>query len=382
MTDLAKLKTSLTKEGAYKIALVLASYPSSQVLDHLNRSLPRVKIDKVQAKKNLSAYLGIVPSIWSDALAHSDAHLRALTLVGIVFSHYKLIDLLKASGTGYLQGRVVFGSAPLSRKEFTNLRGDFRKLGFVTNEQGNDVFDYDFSTFLRLAGLSVLVNELLKLKIEYAGWNHTGTPAEEFLRLGFYDVLSMSRENFKNWINQSDESTSSTSSTSLSEDDADYYDDRSKVFPRAFEFKAGHMEKKEGTVQISKPKNRMEASLLHNQIQNRMFLHLVEKYGEERVGTEIATRSGTKIDCIAIDDEKSIFYEIKTARTAKACVRQALSQLLEYAYWDLEERNVELVVVSQNRNTRHCSDYLEFIRQNFGIPIFYQQFNLLDNSLR
>ena len=60
---------------------------------------------------------------------------------------------------------------------------------------------------------------------------------------------------------------------------------------------------------------------------------LVKKYDKESVGTEIPTIGGNKIDVVVKLKDELIYYEIKTALTARINIRQSLSQLLEYSYW-------------------------------------------------
>lgn len=58
---------------------------------------------------------------------------------------------------------------------------------------------------------------------------------------------------------------------------------------------------------------------------------LCEKYGYENVSFEHRI-GGKKIDIVLRDNNSFVFYEIKSNNSAKACIRDAIGQLLEYAY--------------------------------------------------
>lgn len=121
---------------------------------------------------------------------------------------------------------------------------------------------------------------------------------------------------------------------------------------------------------------------LHNQIQNGAYLHLTKSYGNDNVGTEQLTSNGTKIDIVARESDKGlIFYEVKTSSTVLGCIREAFSQLLEYSYYPDSNHAKKLVIVSPNKITEEASAYLNNIRERFGIPIYYQAFDVDVNEL-
>ena len=116
-----------------------------------------------------------------------------------------------------------------------------------------------------------------------------------------------------------------------------------------------------------------EIKLGHNDMQRRLFDKLVSEYGEERVGTEISSGNGMYIDVVVRQDTSSfIFYEIKTAREPRICIREALGQLLEYAYWGDQARSpTDLVVVGPSAIDKLGQEYLSKVRQHFHIPLRY-----------
>lgn len=70
-----------------------------------------------------------------------------------------------------------------------------------------------------------------------------------------------------------------------------------------------------------------------------------------------------------------IFFEIKTATEARLCIRQALGQLMEYAFFPYKntEHAQKLVVVGSGDKTSEIKEYLQKLKGQFQIPIDYLQ---------
>ena len=66
------------------------------------------------------------------------------------------------------------------------------------------------------------------------------------------------------------------------------------------------------------------------------------------------------------------FYEIKTSLSARACLREAVSQLLEYSYWPGGTEAKKLIVVGRPEPDEASQDYVETIRTRFGLPVYYE----------
>ncbi|MCX5950230.1 MAG: hypothetical protein NT158_03440 [Cyanobacteria bacterium] len=56
-----------------------------------------------------------------------------------------------------------------------------------------------------------------------------------------------------------------------------------------------------------------------------LYKFLVQRHGAAAVGTEIPSGVGTQLDVVLKTGDTFSFYEIKTAQSARACVREALS---------------------------------------------------------
>lgn len=149
-------------------------------------------------------------------------------------------------------------------------------------------------------------------------------------------------------------------------------------FPRAaikeelfdFRFSAGCTKKPSVTSGLLTQKE-LDIRLRHNDYQISLYRELSNIYGEENVGTEIYA-NGLSIDLVVKQGESYWFYEIKTASTARACIRQALGQVLEYSYWPGHQSAAKLVVVGSAVASAEEIKYIEYLRETFGLPLEYQ----------
>lgn len=81
--------------------------------------------------------------------------------------------------------------------------------------------------------------------------------------------------------------------------------------------------------------------------------------GNNRI--DVAVKKGTEFD----------IFEIKTCATSRACVREAMGQILEYAYLDSKESISRMYIVSDCYPEPDVEEYLERIRNQHKIPVFY-----------
>lgn len=120
-----------------------------------------------------------------------------------------------------------------------------------------------------------------------------------------------------------------------------------------------------------------DVDLRHNRMQEHLYNVLVSRYGKDSVGTENMTTSGGRIDVVVRHGDEYSYYEIKAGNSPRACLREALGQLLEYAFWpSLLPREIrELIVVGETPMDEHAKSYLEDLRQRFHLPIAYESLN-------
>ncbi|NCO83243.1 MAG: hypothetical protein COZ31_08540 [Nitrospirae bacterium CG_4_10_14_3_um_filter_44_29] len=144
---------------------------------------------------------------------------------------------------------------------------------------------------------------------------------------------------------------------------------------KQFSFRHGHTKKK-GTTESSYEAHSSNIDLVHNRIQTKIYQQLAKKFGKENIGTEVDAGYGSLIDVVIKEaNDKYIFYEIKTSYSVRLSIREALAQLLEYAYYPNRNNAIKIVVVSPNAITKEAQSYLEHLRNRFGIPVYYQRYD-------
>ena len=167
---------------------------------------------------------------------------------------------------------------------------------------------------------------------------------------------------------------------------SDYYNLKNKVDnprgieTRKFQFAPGSTSKK-GKTTARYSSQTKDIDLVHNQIQDQIFELLAKAHGKDNVSCEQDTGFGTKIDVAVKASDGYTFYELKTAHTSKQCIREALAQLMEYAYYPEEARASRLVVVGLVDLSKESKKYLENLRVRFSLPLYYRKFDLDTKTL-
>ncbi|GAB3346273.1 hypothetical protein [Marilutibacter aestuarii] len=109
-----------------------------------------------------------------------------------------------------------------------------------------------------------------------------------------------------------------------------------------------------------------------NVIQDRLVAQLCATYGDRAVATEHPTGTGGRADALLRHDDGSLeLYEIKPAATAREAVRQAVGQLLEYAFRRNGLQPKALHVVSDAVLDDVTEEYLQVLEQRFGLRFGY-----------
>jgi len=371
---------SLTKHGAHKLAILLSDYDSSEILDHLWGSVAGVNIEEAQARKNLSVEGGKVPVVWDKVRLLDQGAINALVLIAIIFSHHDLIRAMKQSShtTQPFRGTILRG-VHLDGKAYTNFAHTLEELGF-SNEHNDKRVSYNLAPLFEVKRLNLLAVELLELKLKTARWNHSNTLIDELLSHNFHDVFSITKEQFRNWLLLGSIAIPTLEDV-ITEDDQLFFEAGSDLPSEGseFVFSGGHRPKKTGKIRILLGRKKSAiADLLHNEMQNKLYQALVDEHGEECVETEVPTGADTFIDVVVkVGKDRYWFYEIKTAETVKGCIRQAIPQLLEYAYWAGNVEHAEqLIVVGPSPITVEAKNYLKLLNLHFGLPISYEHLRM------
>ncbi len=135
------------------------------------------------------------------------------------------------------------------------------------------------------------------------------------------------------------------------------------------------------TVSHQAPKT-VEIDLFHKRISNNLCTYLRTIYGNRNVKAEHPAGTGSnRIDIVVQENTDFLFYEIKTYSSIKACIREAIGQILEYSYFPTKSVAKELIIVSQHKADNTIQQYMAHLRTTLNIPLYYQQFDMTSKVL-
>jgi len=130
--------------------------------------------------------------------------------------------------------------------------------------------------------------------------------------------------------------------------------------------------KKVTTAKATLPEKELDLDLRHNLLQDALYQRLAAKYGKDNVRTEQPSGVGTLIDIVVKIQDEYWFYEIKAALTPRACLREAIGQLLEYGFWPGAQEPARFIVVGESTLDKDGQEYLSRLRKRFSLPIEYE----------
>ncbi len=274
--------------------------------------------------------------------------------------HYGYIQAIGKHRNKYLD--QVFDVSLYSINSDTKQRwwlGEIKNLEVVSAEESTQVY----KRYKRNGWYKEMIAQL----------SSVGANTEEYKNFVTADIFSVVKYKPEN-LNLLDEPQK------FSNDDpavtSNYYNLKNKKLEpnlerqRAFQFIAGHTEGKSKTKRSYSDYNK-DVSLLHNQLQTSLYEKLSELYGHENVATELGCGSGNRIDLVVKKEERYSLYEIKTSNNAKSCIREALGQLMEYAFYNDNIDIDKLVIVSPHELKITDTEYLNRIKSKFTLPIEY-----------
>ncbi|MGE0371668.1 MAG: hypothetical protein AB7Q01_07245 [Gammaproteobacteria bacterium] len=141
----------------------------------------------------------------------------------------------------------------------------------------------------------------------------------------------------------------------------------------AFSFRPGFVDKPPSTT-ASIAERELNITLKHNLMQAALYRRLATRYGADNVSTEQPSSLGTKIDVVLREDvDTYTYYEIKTALLPRACIREALGQVLEYGYWPGSHEPKQLIICGETALDDDGEEYLALLSERFCLPIAYER---------
>lgn len=114
----------------------------------------------------------------------------------------------------------------------------------------------------------------------------------------------------------------------------------------------------------------------HNEL-SRLMVDYLQRSGYRKIKAE---DNHVDISCNNLAGEK-VFFELKTAKTVKAAIREAIGQLLEYDHYPNSNRADKLIIVTVCEPEKEDKQYLIWLRKKYQIPIYYQQFDMEKRQL-
>lgn len=139
-----------------------------------------------------------------------------------------------------------------------------------------------------------------------------------------------------------------------------------------FVFRAG-CTLKASSAKATQAEKQLDLNLRHNDLQIALYHRLMSKYGKDNVGTELPSGVGMSVDVVVRQKSEYWFYEIKTASSPRACLREALGQILEYAFWPGAQEATRLIIVGESAIDEDAEEYLKRLKKRFSLPIKYEQ---------
>jgi hypothetical protein len=142
------------------------------------------------------------------------------------------------------------------------------------------------------------------------------------------------------------------------------------IAPNGFSFSSGQRNLVFNRTYSTKEKY-TDLDIRHSLILEKLATELIANYGEENVAVEHPC-FGKSIDAVLRLGAEYVFYEVKTCGSAKGCIREALGQVMEYAYWPGEAHAKKIVVVGEPEIDPDTMNYLDFLNRTFALPVEYQ----------
>jgi hypothetical protein len=284
--------------------------------------------------------------------------------------HYAFLQPINANWEKYI-GKIFdinLYSIDNSTKERWWL-GKIRNAEIISREEANDTF----KTYTKNGWIKEMIEQL---KVVDADYKKLISSDYDLFNIKFTKSDCDELLDIPLLLSETDNSIKATYYTTLLNKELD------PVFENVgvFKFTAKHNPQKRNTV-ATYGQRLSEIDKLHPKIQDLCYEQLVKEFGKQNVGTEIQTGYGTSIDLAVNQNGEFSFYEIKTNISIRICVREAISQLLEYAHFPNKTNANKLVIVSQNTIDTDTKNYLKNLREVYRLPIHYRQFDLEKNFL-
>lgn len=108
----------------------------------------------------------------------------------------------------------------------------------------------------------------------------------------------------------------------------------------------------------------------HGAMQERLRHELRIEYPDATVRCEV-----DGVDVLLETDQERVYFEVKSELCTRRVIREALGQVMEYAYYlpPGDDRDVRLVAVGRSVASDDDLKYLDLLKEKFGIPVEYRR---------
>lgn len=181
-------------------------------------------------------------------------------------------------------------------------------------------------------------------------------PPEKFKAI---EVKTINHDNLSLWINKLNELIIPSSKQIV--------DDKT---PEHIHFFPG-LKLKSGNTERVNTQDTIIVKNLHDEIKEKLYLQLSKKYGADFVGTEISIGQ-KKIDLVVKNQDSYDLYEVKTNQEVRICIREAMGQIIDYAFFECRDKVGKMTIVGPSQISPEASEYLYSIRLKHNLPIYYE----------
>jgi hypothetical protein len=120
----------------------------------------------------------------------------------------------------------------------------------------------------------------------------------------------------------------------------------------------------------------VKAEATETRMENELEELLQRRFGKEKVEAQ-----RDFVDLTLTTADRSVLIEIKASEQARRAIRDALGQLLGYAYQARHGQKAELVIVGRGTPTPDTRRYLDYLRTRFRLDIAYCRYVLGSHRL-
>ena len=184
-------------------------------------------------------------------------------------------------------------------------------------------------------------------------------PPEKFKAI---EIKTINHDNLSLWINKLNELITPSSQQNT--------DNKT---PQHIQFIPG-LNLRSGNTERVNVKETIVVKNIHDEIKEKLYLQLSKKYGADNVGTEVSI-GHKKIDLVVKNKDSYDLYEVKASQEVRNCIREAMGQIIDYAFFECQDKVGKMTIVGPNPISQEASEYLQNIRIKHNLPIYYESVN-------